>query len=137
MKAIVSGALLILVATTVDAHHSHPDFLTDRDATVQGTIESIRFVNPHVLMMLRAVDTNLYTIEWQSAIWLASEPAVLVTPTNGPVTAESLHVGDYVIVTGAPPRDSSRHELVSLKSVRRPLDGWTWTCRRPESRHNC
>jgi hypothetical protein len=137
MKAFLSGALLILVSATANAHHSHPEFLIDQDSTVQGTIESIHFANPHVVMTLRTVDTTVYTIEWQSATWLASAPAVFVTPTNGPVTAESLHVGDYVIVIGAPPRDPSRHELVTLKSVHRPSDGWTWTCRRPSFRHNC
>ena len=137
MKAVVSGALIILMSAIASAHHSHPEFLMDQDATVQGTIESIRFADPHVVMTLRAVDMTVYTIEWQSATWLASQPAVFVTPTNGPVTADSLHIGDYVIVVGVPPRDPSRHELVTLKSVRRPSDGWTWTCRRPSSRYKC
>jgi len=42
-------AVIVLLGTAVYAHHSHPDFLTDQDATVEGTIEGIEFKNPHVV----------------------------------------------------------------------------------------
>jgi len=53
MKAAVSGALIILLSAIASAHHSHPEFLMDQDATVRGTIERIRFADPHVVMTLR------------------------------------------------------------------------------------
>ena len=125
-------ATAMLVATTaVYAHHSHPDFLPDVDVSVEGTIETIHFENPHVVLTLRTADSVLYTIEWQAARWLATAPQAFVTPVPGPVTSDTLKVGDRVIITGMPPRDPTRHELVTLKAVSRPADGWLWTCRRP------
>jgi hypothetical protein len=138
MRSIVSATVIATLLATVvlHAHHSHPDVLVDQEATIQGTIESVQFENPHVIFKLRTADLILFTIEWQSASWLANQPRVFVTPIPGPVTSDTLKVGDHVIVTGVPPRDSTRHELVNLKAVSRPADNWLWTCRRPPG-HLC
>jgi hypothetical protein len=132
--AVLSG--LVLLGTSVSAHHSHSDFLLDRDATVEGIIVGIQFQNPHVLIAIRAADATLYIVEWQAAHWLKGH-AELVTPVNGPVTSDTLKVGDPIVVVGCPPRDPTRHELVKLTAVRRLVDEWLWTCRRPDARIWC
>jgi hypothetical protein len=131
-----AGAVVFLLGTGVYAHHSHPDFLTDQDATVEGTIEGIDFKNPHVVIMLRAADSTVYTIEWQGAYYLR-DAVQMVSPVEGPVKSDTLKLGDRIVVVGCPPRDPSHHELVILKTVQRPLDGWLWTCRRPAKRMTC
>jgi hypothetical protein len=137
MRPIVSAvAIVVLLGTAVFAHHSHPDFLTDQDATVEGTIEGIDFKNPHVVMTLRAEDSTVYTIEWKGAYYLRDNVR-MVSPVEGSVESDTLKPGDRIVVVGCPPRDSSRHELVSLKRVERPLDGWLWTCRRSDKRMTC
>jgi hypothetical protein len=134
--AAAIGMAMLVGTIGVDAHHSHPDFLIDQEATVDGTIERIQFENPHVILKLRTAGAVPYTIEWQGASWLTSQPPVFVSPIPGPITSETLNVGDRIIVTGVPPRDPMRHELVMLKAISRPADNWLWTCRRPPG-HSC
>ena len=129
-------AVVTLLGTAIYAHHSHPDFLTDREATVEGTIETIEFKNPHVVMTLRTAESNVYRIEWQGARYL-HDNVRMVSPIEGPVESDTLKLGDRIVIVGLPPRDPSRHELVNLKRVQRPLDGWLWTCRRPDKRMIC
>jgi hypothetical protein len=138
MRSAISALVITnsLATAVLCAHHSHPEFLAGQEAVVQGTIERIQFENPHVILTLRTADSVVYTVEWQSARWLATEPRVFVTPIPGPVLSDTLNVGDRVVVTGVPPRDPTRHELVNLKAVSRPADNWLWTCRRPPG-HSC
>jgi hypothetical protein len=126
--AILFGA--VLAGAAVDAHHSHADFALDRDVTLTGTIQGIQFQNPHVLIVVRTEGSTLYTAEWQSAGWLQSHPE-LVTPAAAPVTSATLKAGDRIVIVGSPPRDGALRSVVNLKEVRRPRDGWQWTCRRP------
>jgi len=136
IASAVAVAIVVLLATAVYAHHSHPDFLTDQEATIEGTIEGIDFKNPHVVIMLRADDSTVYTIEWQGAYYLRDNVR-MVSPVEGPVESDTLKPGDRIVVVGCPPRDPSDHELVILKRVERPFDGWLWTCRRPDKRMTC
>ena len=54
-----------------------------------------------------------------------------------PVTSETLKPGDRIVVTGAPPRDRALRSLVNLKEIKRPRDGWQWTCRGDDMRRTC
>src|SRR5438045_7437548 len=127
-------ALAILFATALataaaEAHHSHADFALDRDATVVGTIEGIRFQNPHVLIVVRTDDSTTYTAEWQGAQWLQSHPE-LVAAGGSPLTSATLKLGDRVVLVGSPARDTTLRTLI-IKEVRRPSDGWQWSCHQP------
>ena len=126
----------VLAGAAVDAHHSHADFALDRNVTVSGTIESIHFQNPHVLLVLRTTGSTFYTAEWQSAGWLQAHPE-LVGPGAPPVTNTTLKAGDRVVVVGSPPRDGALRTVVNLKEVRRPSDGWLWSCRQPGMQPTC
>jgi hypothetical protein len=122
-------AAFALAGTAASAHHAYTGFVLDRDATITGTIEGIRFQNPHVLIVVRTPDEGRYTAEWRGANWLQSHPE-LVGPSQMPVTSDTLKPGDRIVVTGAPPRDRALRSLVNLKEIKRPRDGWQWTCRR-------
>jgi hypothetical protein len=132
--AIVTA--LLVSGSGAFAHHSHLDFALDRNATVTGTVESVRFQNPHVLILVRTSGSTFYTAEWQGAGWLQSHPE-LVSPTAAPVTSDTLKPGDRIIVVGAPPRDSALRSIVNLKEVRRPRDGWRWSCQQPSGQSAC
>jgi hypothetical protein len=133
MAVLVS---LVMAGTALSAHHAYTGFLLDRDATIEGTIEAVRFQNPHVLIVVRTDNAGRYTAEWQGAQWLMTHPE-LVGPTQMPVTSGTLKAGDRIVVTGAPPRDAALRSLVNLKEVRRPSDGWQWTCRRGAMAGRC
>lgn len=139
MKNAIALAILValcLAAPDVQAHHSHTDFFLDRDTTLEGTIATIHFQNPHVLITVRTAGSTLYTAEWQGAQWLQSHPE-LVSEGRGPVRNDTLKPGDHIVVVGSPPRDATLRTIVNLKEVRRPIDGWRWTCRRSVSQSAC
>ena len=114
----VTIAILVLAGGSARAHHSHPDFLLDQRVSVEGDIEQLRYANPHMLLRIRTAEGVLYTAEWQAASWLEYHAHVTLT---------TFRVGDHVVVSGAPSRDPSVHELVELKEVRRPRDGWSYS----------
>ena len=136
-QSLATTLAVLLVVPAVYAHHSYDaEFFLDQDTTIDGTVASIAFKNPHVVIRLRTSDSTVFTVEWQGAGWLEHKPQ-LVLPIAEPVLKDTLHVGDYLIVVGAPPRDPARHELVALKDVKRPTDGWEWSCNIPERRIKC
>ena len=85
--------------------------------SIAGVVEEIDFVNPHVVMRVRADDGSAYTIEWGNVIQM----------TRTGVTRDTVKKGDRLIVTGSPHRDPARHLLTLLSEIRRPADGWQWT----------
>jgi hypothetical protein len=109
--------LVVLAGNSARAHHSHTDFLLDQTVTVEGELEELRYANPHVLLKIQTSEGVVYLAEWQAASWLQYHAHVMLT---------TLRVGDHLIVSGAPSRDPASHELVRLKQVRRPRDGWTY-----------
>jgi Family of unknown function (DUF6152) len=119
MRRTVPAVFIILVFAGISAraHHSHADFLLDQTVTVEGTLEELRYANPHVVLNIRTTEGVVYSAEWQAASWLQYHAHVMLT---------TLRVGDHVIVRGAPARDPASRALVRLKEVRRPRDGWTY-----------
>ena len=119
MRRMLPAVILTLVLTgsSARAHHSYPNFLLDQKVSVEGEIEELRYANPHVVLKIRTAEGVVYSAEWQAASWLQFYAHVTLT---------TLRAGDHVIVSGAPSRDPALHELVDLKEVRRPRDGWTY-----------
>ena len=117
----LSLPMLILVLSWLVTPHTRtivtPDFLLDQNVSVEGALEQLTYANPHVLLRIRTAEGVLYTAEWQAASWLQYHAHVTLT---------TLRVGDRVVVIGSPSRDPASHELVRLKEVRRPRDGWTY-----------
>jgi Family of unknown function (DUF6152) len=109
--------VLVLAGSSAHAHHDHPDFLLDQKISVEGALEQLTYANPHVLLRIRTAEGVLYTAEWQAASWLQYHAHVTLT---------TLRVGDRLVVVGSPSRDPASHELVRLKEVRRPSDGWAY-----------
>ena len=125
MRWIASAALVVLLGAGASAHHAHPDFDLSRKVTVTGMLESMVWKNGHVLLTLRTADSTLYSAEWQGANQLYLRYGCAY---NGPVTRDTLKVGDFLVVVGAPPIDPARHELVVLSELSRPSDQWHWNC---------
>ena len=113
----VLGAM-VLIGTTLQAHHGYANFFLDRTVTVEGDIESLRYANPHVVMEIRTEDSTVYTVTWQSAYWVRQFAGV---------TSTTFKAGDHLIISAAPPRNPESHELASVREVLRPRDGWHWT----------
>jgi hypothetical protein len=118
MKRILSVTALVtmLYSSSTLAHHSYGAYYENKTVTIEGTIESLRFANPHVTFELRTDAGDIYTAEWQNLIQLR----------HGKVGPETLKAGDRVVVIASPPRDPSSHKITLLREIRRPADGWRW-----------
>lgn len=116
MRTFAAALVAVLAAGTAHAHHSYGAYYEDQTVTIEGTIETIRFANPHVIMTLRTDAQELYTLEWQNLIQLR----------HGNVGPTTLKAGDRIVVIGSPPRDTSSHTITLLRELRRPADGWRW-----------
>ena len=118
MKQTALAAILLVAFGTApaSAHHSYGAYYEDRTVTIEGTVESIRFANPHVTFELRTDAGEVYTAEWQNVIQLR----------HGDVGPTTLNAGDRVVVIASPPRDPSSHKITLLREIRRPADGWLW-----------
>jgi hypothetical protein len=112
----VIGAIVLTGGSGL-AHHSYAEFQTDQTVSIEGDVEELLFVNPHVVLKVHAKDSHTYTAVWQAAYQLARTGVIRTT----------LNVGDHVIVSGSPARDSANYTLSLLKEVQRPLDGWRWS----------
>ena len=85
--------------------------------TVDGVLEELLYANPHIVMKVRS-GSEVFIATWES-------PNTVLRRAH--FTATTFHLGDRIIVSGSPARDSFKHELASLKEVVRPSDGWKWS----------
>jgi hypothetical protein len=116
MKIALVAFVAVLAAGSAYAHHSYGAYYENETISIEGTIESIRFANPHVLMTLRAGDGTVYNIEWQNLIQLR----------HGNVGPDTLKAGDHIVLSGSPPRDPASHTITLIREIHRPSDGWLW-----------
>lgn len=118
---VAFAGLVGSVVMPVQAHHSFPaTYRVDEQVTIQGTVKSFVFRNPHSFLHVEAPDKDgkmvPWAVEWGSGQALAGQG----------VSASTLKPGDKVIITGNPARDTSSHRL-RMSSVERPSDGWKWS----------
>ena len=119
MRRVVSAVFLATLSVTLHAHHSHPEFLEKQRVVVEGTIEFLQYVNPHSRMDIRTADGILFEIELPGAYQLRLPG----TNCAEPIYTGTLKIGDRIVVTGIPPMDPLRHELL-MKNLFRPSDKW-------------
>jgi hypothetical protein len=122
------GAAAVFAATfalgQARAHHSYAAFDRCTPLSLEGEIDSVDWVNPHIRIHLRTKDVPSYFVEWFSLIQLE----------QAGIAAETLKRGDRVVVTGNPMRDESKKVLSLLTEIRRPSDGWSWMRPTPRER---
>src|SRR5215470_16153716 len=119
MKHVVWAAFVAVLGATLNAHHSHPDFQSDQRVRIEGTIEYLQYVNPHSQMKLRTDEDTVFDVELPGAYQLRLPG----TNCAEPIYSETLRIGDRMVVTGIPPMDPLRHELL-MRNMLRPSDGW-------------
>src|SRR5262245_27740325 len=113
--SIVSVVFLVASAA-LGAHHSYSQFDLNRIESIQGTIDTIAFANPHVVLTIRTKDAVMYTATWAAALQLHRQG----------VNSTDLKAGDIVVISGNPTRNPAAHHLSKLTEVRRLRDGWAW-----------
>jgi hypothetical protein len=104
----------------VGAHHSFAAFYLEDDAlTIEGELVQITYRNPHsflhVLVRDRAGREQRWAVEWGSSVEIRRQES----------PAETLRIGDHLVVSGSPWRDPSAHRL-RMRNMIRPRDGRQW-----------
>jgi hypothetical protein len=126
MRRIVLAAVfaaVVAAAVPAFAHHSFAaEYFEDQKVTVEGELVEFEYRSPHSWVHVMTRDDNgqmqKYSAEWVTASRLKQ---------NG-VNADTLKIGDRLVISGAPGRNASERR-VHLKSIERPVDGWKWAGR--------
>jgi hypothetical protein len=110
--AIVAGTM----GGSLPAHHSYAAFEMNRLVEIEGIVEAVEWVAPHALITLRADDSRRYTFSWRA-------PAAL---HRVGVSRDALPTGERFRLAGHPRRDLEETGVLTLRSIQRLSDGWTW-----------
>jgi hypothetical protein len=111
-----TAASIVLAAPALLAHHSAAAFDTQKTVTVNGTVKSYRFANPHVQLLVdvKKDDGSVVTMDVE-----AGAASVL----NGlGFTKDSLKVGEVVTITGNPARSNPDAHMLG-KDLYKKADG--------------
>jgi len=99
------------------AHHSYGDYDRNSPIAMEGSIKSVLWANPHVVLRLETADKGAYSVEWASISQLARQG----------IHAAPVKAGDHVVVTGSINRDPEKHILTLVRQISRSSDGWKWS----------
>jgi hypothetical protein len=126
-KVILSMiAVALLAGTAAYAHHSYgATYDTNKEIKLQGKLVQFVFRNPHAFVTVQAPDPSgemkRWAVEWSGTTQLGAAG----------VNAQTLKVGDEIVITGRPSRVPNEYRALMV-TLKRPLDGFTWGAREGE-----
>src|SRR5215813_13833174 len=87
------------------------------NATIEGTVMEFVLRNPHSYVLIREAghDQSLWSLEWDSAKRLKRQG----------VEEKTVRVGDYLVISGHPPRNPLEHRMF-IRLLTRENDGFRW-----------
>lgn len=117
-------AAVLLSAPALLGHHSYAGFYDTKERTVaiEGTLEEFQYANPHVILTIRTDAAAVYTVTWQSSMWVSRQANV---------GGDTFKPGDRLVVIGSPSRDPRSREVTQVREIRRPRDRWIWRTGEP------
>jgi len=63
--SLLAAAFCVCAVSAARAHHSHPYFYDQcTSITIEGRVDSVRWIDPHVIVLLRLDDGTAYTVDW-------------------------------------------------------------------------
>src|SRR5215831_10682699 len=110
----LATALCICIVSSAYAHHSHGLFYDQcKKLTIEGSVQSAQWKNPHVLIVVKMDDGTTYTVELTSL-------QILTTRGLAGAAQAALMLGARVVVTGNPLRDPAqiRASFPTIKTSR-------------------
>ena len=115
--AFLSGAIAY-------AHHSFAgSYVEHQVMKIEGKVVEFNIRNPHSFINIEVQDKDGKKVRW------GGEWGGVTQLSQGGVTRFTLEVGDYLIIEGAPPRDSQDKKLLVRKVWRPATDkkpAWEW-----------
>jgi hypothetical protein len=118
IATFISGAALY-------AHHSFAGtYIEGELMRIEGKVVEFNIRNPHSFISIEVKEKDGTTARW------GGEWGGVTQLSQGGVTRFTLEVGDYLIIEGAPPRDSGDKRLL-IRKVSRPATekrpAWEWS----------
>ena len=117
VAAVVSGAAAY-------AHHSFAGtYIEHQVMKIEGKVVEFNIRNPHSFILLEVKEAEGKNVRW------GGEWGGVTQLSQGGVTRFTLEVGDYLIIEGAPPRDSLDKKVLVRKVWRPATDkkpAWEW-----------
>ena len=124
--AILTVAAALLSGAGAYAHHSFAGTYVEHQLMkIEGKIVEFNIRNPHSFILLEVQESTGKTARW------GGEWGGVTQLSQGGVTRYTLEVGDYLIIEGAPPRDTLDKKVL-VRKVWRPEDknpgkpAWEW-----------
>lgn len=108
MKKILLIAVLLSAPFLLSAHHSTAANFTQEIISVEGTIERVRFQNPHSSVLIRNTDD-----QGEETFWLIESVGRTTLERQG-VSFDLLEVGSMVKATG---RKGRREFTMYLRDI--------------------
>jgi len=108
MRFFTILAALFLLPLMANAHHSTNANFTQEIITVEGTIERVRFQNPHASVLIKNIDAD-----GNETFWLIESGARTTLERQG-VSLDRLVVGSKIKATG---RKGRREFTMYLKEI--------------------
>lgn len=123
---LVATAAVLLGSFTAYAHHSFAGtYDLKKQIKIEGTLIRIQWRNPHSFVHVKAPDQTGAMQEW-SIEWSGLPQLV-----RSGVAANTISVGDPVVITGNPTRTAGEYRL-RMVTFLRTSDGFSWGTRRDE-----
>ena len=121
---LMIGAALMSGVPTY-AHHSFAGtYVEGKLVKIEGKILEFNIRNPHSFILIEVVEKDGKTVRW------GGEWGGVTQLSQGGVTRFTLEAGDYLIMEGAPPRDSTDKKIL-VRRVSRPATekrpAWEWS----------
>lgn len=122
-RRTISLTLLLAAALAAVPALSHHSFAAvydaDKEVTIEGKVVQFQYRNPHSVVHVLAKDSagveKRYAIEWQGATQLGAAG----------ISAQTVHPGDPVIVTGHPGRVAAENRIL-MTEIKRTTDDFGW-----------
>jgi uncharacterized protein DUF6152 len=119
---IIAGLLTFGVAAY--AHHSFAgSYIEDKLIRIEGTVKEFNIRNPHSFISIEVKDKDGKLVRW------GGEWGGVTQLSQGGVDRFTLQVGDYLVIDGAPSRDSSEKKLLVRRASRPATEkrpAWEW-----------
>lgn len=100
--ALSACLVVVMYAALLGAHHAGSNYDNQNTITLEGTVTSYEFINPHVRIIFEVKDDKGKVESWVAE----SGPPQMMYRAGW--NRNTLKVGERITVTGAPARDGSK-----------------------------
>lgn len=118
--SILVFAVLAVLPTLSSAHHSFAVYDFETQIPFQGTVDTLKFKNPHIQMTLRSVDEN--GVE-KIINFVEGAPANMAVRQG--LKPEMIAVGTKITVVGSPRKDDDTQFFIR-QIILENGDNWKW-----------